>query len=91
MEEEKILDEAVDEMAVVDETMIYIDNPYKIIEKDPEKDYYQVAGNEIITITKGKGVCCLCSNTTIVLYTDNTNNNNVPVQICKLCIDDIMD
>lgn len=98
---QKLLDETVDEVMEDlhgelgaelnhDHITIYRENPYHVIEKNIEKQYYQVIGNEIITITKGKGVCCLCQALTEILYTDNTYNNNIPVQICKPCIDSIM-
>lgn len=91
---DKIVDDVLEDME--QETrdpsvMIYTENPYCIIEKDEEKNYYQVVGNEIITITRGNGVCCLCHHLTEILYTDNTQNNNIPVQICKFCIDSIME
>ena len=96
----KLLEEVLDEVMVdqeedeiktsEDHVMIYVDDPYQVIEEKPETPYYQVIGNEIITITKGNGVCCLCKSLTEILYTDNTYNSNIPVQICKLCIDSIM-
>lgn len=73
-----------------DRVVIHTDNPYEVIEKDVETNYYQVIGNEIITITKGRGVCCLCGTLTEILYADNTYNSNIPIQICKACIDTIM-
>jgi hypothetical protein len=96
----KLLEETVEEVmsdleteigGIADHIKIYTDDdPYHVIEKNTEKNYYQVLGNEIITITRGNGICCLCSTLTEVLYTDNTYNNNIPVQICKKCIDSIM-
>ena len=98
----QLLEEALDEVMMneVDENgdiqmeeepvVIYTDNPYEVIEKNVEKQYYQVIGNEIITITRGKGVCCLCGTLSKILYTDNTYNSNIPVQICKPCIDSIL-
>lgn len=95
----KLLEEAVEEIMddmgndttiSGDHIVIYTEDPYQIIEKNDEKHYYQVIGNEIITITRGRGVCCLCQTLTEILYTDNTYNNNIPVQICKPCIDAIM-
>jgi hypothetical protein len=100
---EEVLDEVMlnevevegedDDGGVVDEKehiVLYTENPYEVIEKNVEKQYYQVIGNEIITITRGRGVCCLCGGLTDVLYTDNTYNSNIPIQICKPCIDSIM-
>ena len=89
---EEVMEDLQEELGVLhqDHITIYKENPYQIIEKNTEKQYYQVIGNEIITITKGKGVCCLCQTLTEILYTDNTYNNNIPVQICKPCIDSIM-
>lgn len=98
----QLLEEALDEMRMneVDEdgddeteeepVVMYTENPYEVIEKNVEKQYYQVIGNEIITITRGRGVCCLCGTLSKVLYTDNTYNSNIPVQICKPCIDSIL-
>jgi hypothetical protein len=84
------LENETDDIPVGDHIMIYTEDPYQIIEKNDEKHYYQIIGNEIITITRGRGVCCLCQTLTEILYTDNTYNNNIPVQICKQCIDAIM-
>lgn len=96
----KLLEETVDEVMEdleeelrtqdQDHITIYKENPYQVIETNVESHYYQVIGNEIITITKGNGICCLCGQLTDILYTDNTYNNNIPVQICKPCIDTIM-
>ena len=98
----QLLEEALDEVMMneVDENgdiqmeeepvVMYTENPYEVIEKNVEKQYYQVIGNEIITITRGKGVCCLCGTLSKILYTDNTYNSNIPVQICKPCIDSIL-
>lgn len=91
--DEVMTDEAVEELKGhgEDEVLIYREeNPYEVIEENVEKKYYQVIGNEIITITRGRGVCCLCGTLADILYTDNTYNNNIPVQICKPCIDSIM-
>lgn len=85
MEKEK--DDEIEQEPVV----LYTDNPYEVIEKNTKKQYYQVIGNEIITITRGEGICCLCGTLTRVLYTDNTYNSNIPIQICKPCIDAIME
>lgn len=94
LEEVMMTDEAVEEFTTGngdEQVLIYKeDNPYEVIEQNVEKQYYQVIGNEIITITRGKGVCCLCGTVADILYTDNTYNNNIPVQICKPCIDSIM-
>jgi len=97
----KLLEEAVEEVmgdlehettdTAGEHIMIYTEDPYQVIEKDEAKHYYQVIGNEIITITRGRGICCLCQTLTEILYTDNTYNNNIPVQICKPCIDSIME
>lgn len=94
---EEAMDEIIEEMedVVKDDDMeervaIYKENPYEVIQKNVEQNYYQVIGNEIITITRGNGVCCLCSTLTDILYADNTYNSNIPVQICKSCIDAIM-
>ena len=98
----QLLEEALDEvmMAEMEEdgdtetkedlVVMYTESPYEVIEKNVEKQYYQVIGNEIITITRGRGVCCLCGTLSKVLYTDNTYNSNIPVQICKPCIDSIL-
>jgi len=98
----QLLEEALDEVMMneVDEdgddeteeepVVMYTESPYEVIEKNVEKQYYQVIGNEIITITRGRGVCCLCGTLSEVLYTDNTYNSNIPVQICKPCIDSIL-
>lgn len=91
---EELLEEVLEEVMVGDDSpvLIYADeNPYEVVEKDIERQYYQVVGNEIITITRGKGVCCLCGNVADILYTDNTDNRNIPVQICMPCIDAIME
>lgn len=97
----QLLEEALDEVMMnevedgeiqteEEPVVMYTENPYELIEKNVEKQYYQVIGNEIITITRGKGVCCLCGALSQVLYTDNTYNSNIPVQICKPCIDSIL-
>lgn len=92
--DEVMTEEAVEELRMgggEEEVLIYKEeNPYEVIEHNVEKQYYQVIGNEIITITRGRGVCCLCGTVADILYTDNTYNNNIPVQICKPCIDSIM-
>lgn len=98
----QLLEEALDEVMMnevkdgndaeteEEPVVMYTESPYEVIEKNVEKQYYQVIGNEIITITRGRGVCCLCGILTEVLYTDNTYNSNIPVQICKSCIGSIL-
>jgi len=93
---EEALDEVMDKMEEKEDeveeepVVLYTDSPYEVIQKNLQRQYYQVIGNEIITITRGTGNCCLCGILTQVLYTDNTYNSNIPVQICKPCIDAIM-
>jgi len=72
-----------------DNVYIYTENPYQSIATDEDTKVYQVLGNEIIIITKGHGVCCVCHTITDILYTDNTYGTNIPVQLCKSCIDKI--
>ena len=62
------------------------DNPYEIIEHNKEENLYQLLGNDIIYITKGEGICCLCSEISTILYADNSYCNNIPIQICKTCV-----
>lgn len=68
-----------------------LDDPYQIISINEEENLYQVLGNEIITITKGLGLCCLCKkDKSPILYTDNSYGMNIPVQICMDCIKKIL-
>lgn len=66
------------------------DNPYQVMEANTDDHVYQVLGNEIILITKGEGICCLCQKVSTILYTDNSYGNNIPVQLCSECIQKIM-
>lgn len=87
----EVVEEGDTETKEEDLVVLHTESPYEVIEKNVAKQYYQVIGNEIITITRGRGVCCLCGILSEVLYTDNTYNSNIPVQICKPCIDSIME
>lgn len=65
------------------------DDPYQNIETDLP-NVVQVIGNEIITLTRGEGVCCVCHNINVILYADNSFGGNIPVQICETCITSIL-
>lgn len=65
------------------------DNPYEKIETD-SSSLFQVIGNEVITITRGDGVCCLCENETRILSVDNSFFLNIPAQLCLGCIQNVL-
>lgn len=97
-DEEDDEDEADDNMDVDDETdqsyrlVIYTrdDDPYKTIETD-SPTVFQVLGNEVITMTRGEGMCCLCRMEKRILYVDNSFGANIPAQLCIECIGKILD
>jgi hypothetical protein len=73
-----------------DRIVIYKDDdPYQNIETDLP-GVIQVIGNEIITLTRGEGVCCVCHNINVILYADNSFGGNIPVQVCEACIASIL-
>lgn len=74
-----------------DDLIIYTkdDNPYEKIETN-SSSVFQVIGNEVITITRGDGVCCLCENETRILYVDNSFSLNIPAQLCMECVQHVM-
>lgn len=65
------------------------DNPFQVMDVNTNDHIYQVLGNEIILISKGEGICCLCQSCTTILYCDNSYGNNIPAQLCKGCIQNI--
>lgn len=74
----------------VDRVVIYKDeDPYQDVDTDAS-GVIQVIGNEIITLTRGEGVCCVCHNVNVILYADNSFGGNIPIQVCETCIASIL-
>lgn len=84
-----------DEDADDDEEQTYYvfkeENPYKMAEADDENRIYQIIGNDLILLTRAEGVCCMCSSVQQVLYADNSNCGNIPIQVCVGCVKKIVE
>ena len=77
-----------------DEQTYYVfkeENPYKMAEADEENRIYQIIGNDLILLTRAEGVCCICSSVQQVLYADNSNCGNIPIQVCVGCVKKIVE